>query len=217
MPLTVYDASRPFVALAAKFVCSCRVNKGDLTLPVGPVIVVSNHLSWLDIPLIGLAIPCRIAFMAKKEYFHSPFHAYLVRLFGAFTVDRGTVDRTALKEAFSALHNGTALGIFPEGTRSKTLQLQRARLGTAYIAITNDATIIPIGISGTEKIRSRYENKVNLFRRPKVTINIGQPFKLPPPVNGRPTRAELASGTETIMQRIAGLLPEDYRGEYRDH
>lgn len=213
--MTVYDASKPFVALAVKFVCSCKVNKACPSLPPSPYIVVSNHLSWLDIPLIGLAIPCRIAFMAKKEYFQSPFHSRLVRLFGAFTVDRGTVDRTALKEAFSALHDGTALGIFPEGTRSKTLQLQRARLGTAYIALANDATIIPIGISGTDKIRSRYENKANLFRRPKVTLNIGQPFKLPAPANGRPTRADLVSGTETIMRRIAELLPEEYRGVYR--
>jgi 1-acyl-sn-glycerol-3-phosphate acyltransferase len=213
--LTFYDASRPFIGAAVKFVCSCKVNRGFETLPEGPVIVVSNHLSWIDIPLIGLAIPRRIAFMAKSEYFRSPFHAFLVRLFGGFMVDRGTVDRTALSQALEALHDGCALGIFPEGTRSRSLQLQRGKLGTAYIALTNDASIIPIGVSGTEKIRSRYENKASLFHRPEVTINVGQPFKLPSPVNSRPSRAELASGTETIMRRIAELLPEDYRGVYR--
>lgn len=217
MPLTFYDASRPFVGIAVKFVCSCKVNRPFDTLPEGPIIVVSNHLSWIDIPLVGLAIPRRIAFMAKSEYFRSPFHAFLVRLYGGFTVDRGTIDRTALNEALSALHNGCALGIFPEGTRSRTLQLQRGKLGTAYIALTNNASIVPIGISGTEKIRTRYENKWRLFHRPAVTINIGQPFRLPPPRDSRPTRAEIVSGTETIMRKIAVLLPQEYRGEYRDN
>jgi len=217
VPLTFYDASKPFVGVAVKFVCSCNVKKAFETLPEGPVIVASNHLSWIDIPLIGVAIPRRIAFMAKSEYFRSRFHAFLVRLYGGFTVDRGAVDRTALNQALAALQDGCALGIFPEGTRSRTLQLQRGKLGIAYLALTNDASIVPIGISGTEKIRTRYENKARLLHRPPVTINIGQPFKLPPPATSRPSRAELVAGTETIMQRIAGLLPEDYRGVYRDN
>lgn len=215
MSLTFYDASRPFIGIAVKFVCSCKVTRQFDFLPEGPIIVASNHLSWIDIPLIGLAIPRRIAFMAKSEYFRSPFHAFLVRLYGGFTVDRGTVDRTALSAALLALHNGCALGIFPEGTRSRTFQLQRGKLGTAYIALTNDASIVPVGISGTERIRNRYEKKSGLLHRPTVTVNIGQPFKLPPPRNSRPTRAEIVSGTETIMQRIAALLPEDYQGVYR--
>ena len=215
MSLTFYDASKPFVGLAVKFVCSCNVNRAFQTMPEGPVIVASNHLSWIDIPLIGLAIPRRIAFMAKSEYFRSRFHGFLVRLYGGFTVDRGAVDRTALHHALDAMHDGCALGIFPEGTRSRTMQLQRGKLGVAYIALTNNASIVPIGIYGTEKIRTRYENKARLLYRPPVTINIGEPFKLPPPATNRPSRAELAAGTEMIMKRIADLLPEEYRGVYR--
>lgn len=216
MSITVYDASRRPVALALSLLCQYEIKNRDVSLPEGPLIVVSNHLSWLDIPLLGVAIRRRrISFMAKREYFRSPVHAFIIRAFGAFTVDRGTVDRTAFYLADRALHNGCALGIFPEGTRSRTFQLQKGKLGVAFVALRSNAVILPVGISGTEKIRHKYQgSNRRLFYRPRVTVNIGEPFKLPQ-VNGRPGRAHLASSTETVMRRIAELLPEEYRGVYR--
>jgi len=216
--LSLYDVCRCPVGLLLSILCHQEVKNRPVDLPEGPLIIVANHLSWFDIPLLAVAIPRRrIAFMAKKEYFHSPVHAFLLRIFGGFTVDRGTVDRTALNLATEALKdNSCALGIFPEGTRSRTLQLQRGKLGAAYIALRGNASILPIGISGTEKIRQKYEHKTKLFHRPKVTINLGEPFRLPE-VKGNPTRKDLASSTETIMRRIAELLPESYRGVYRDN
>jgi len=152
--------------------------------------------------------------MAKKEYFQSPFHRVLVRAFGGFTVERGVVDRTALDVASMVLRDGRALGIFPEGTRSRTMQLQRGRLGAAFLAARSGAYIVPVGISGTEKIRQRYEDRRMLLRRPRVTVNIGEPFRLPL-IEAKPNRAQLAAYTETIMRRVAELLPESYRGVYR--
>lgn len=214
--MNFYDASRRPVALALSVLCHYDITNRDVSLPDGPLIVVSNHLSWLDIPLLGVAIPRKISFMAKKEYFHSPVHAFLVRRFGSFTVERGTVDRTAFDQAAKALQDGRALGIFPEGTRSRTFQLQKGRLGAAFIALHSSAYILPVGISGTERIRQRYQGKPRLFHRPKVTVNIGQPFRFPP-LNGKPSRADLTTSHETIMRRIAELLPDDYRGVYRDN
>ncbi|MCX5998884.1 MAG: lysophospholipid acyltransferase family protein, partial [Chloroflexi bacterium] len=184
-------------------------------LPEGPVVVASNHLSWIDIPLLGVTVPRRIAFMGKVEYFRSRFHRFILWTFDGFPVERGKVDRTALARAEEAVRNGCALGIFPEGTRSRTFQLQKGHLGTAFIALRNDAFILPVGISGTEKIRHRYQNRQQLLYRPDVLVNIGEPFKLPR-VEGSPNRKELQSSTETIMLRVAALLPEDYRGVYRD-
>ena len=216
MSISIYDFSRPPIAVALSIVCDYEIKNRNISIPDEPLIVVSNHLSWFDIPLLAIAIPRRISFMAKKEYFHSPVHAFLLRLYGSFTVDRGSVDRSAFDQAAVALQGGRALGIFPEGTRSRTLQLQQGKLGAAFIALRSNPVILPVGISGTEKIRQKYEGKKRLLYRPKVTVNVGQPFKLPP-VSGRPGRTALTRSTETIMRQIADLLPEDYRGVYRDN
>jgi 1-acyl-sn-glycerol-3-phosphate acyltransferase len=215
LSLNLYDTSRRPVALGLSVLCHYDIRNKDAGLPEGPLIVVSNHLSWLDIPLLAVAIPRKISFMAKKEYFHSPVHAFLVSRFGSFTVERGTVDRTAFDQADQALQNGRALGIFPEGTRSRTFQLQKGKLGAAFIALHKNAYVLPVGISGTEKIRQKYQGNTRLFHRPRVSVNIGQPFRFPP-VNGKPSRADLTTSHETIMRRIAELLPDDYRGVYRD-
>ena len=203
------------VAAALYLLCRYKVENKISAMPEGPVVVVANHLSWIDIPLVAVSIPRRIAFMAKKEYARSRFHGVLIRIFGSFTVERGKVDRTALRLADEALRKGCALGMFPEGTRSTTLQLKRGGLGAAFIALRNDAFILPVGIAGTEKVRRRYENKARFLQRPEVIVNIGQPFKLPR-VEENPTRAQLASSTEIIMRRLVQLLPESYHGVYRD-
>ncbi len=160
MKLNIYDCTRPIAALGLRFLCSYEFRNRKRKLPDGPLIIVSNHLSWLDIPLIGIAMPRQIAFIAKKEYFHSPIHRRLVDLYGGFTVERGAVDGTALKMAFNILDEGRCLGIFPEGTRSKSLQLQQGHVGTAFIALHKNAYILPIGVSGTEKIRDKFEGSL---------------------------------------------------------
>ena len=216
MKLSLYDCTRPFAAVGLRFLCRYEYIDRKQKLPDGPIIVVSNHLSWFDIPLIGLAIPRQIAFMAKKEYFHSPFHRRLVDLYGGFTVERGAVDGTALRTAFNVLEEGRCLGIFPEGTRAKSLQLQQGHVGTAFIALHTNAYILPIGVSGTEKIRDKFQGITHIFYRPKVTVNIGKPYKLPD-VHGHPSRKDRDRSTDIIMRSIAELLPESYRGVYRDN
>lgn len=216
MKLNIYDCTRPFAAFALRFLCSYEYKNRKRKLPDGPLIIVSNHLSWFDIPLIGLAIPRQIAFIAKKEYFHSPFHRHLVDLYGGFTVERGAVDGTALKTAFKVLEEGRCLGIFPEGTRSKSLQLQQGHVGTAFIALHKNTYILPIGVHGTEKIRHKFESITHILYRPKVVVNIGEPFRLPD-VKGHPSRKDRDRSTEIIMHKIAELLPESYRGVYRNN
>jgi len=216
LKLNVYDCTRPFAAVALRFFCRYEYRNRKRKLPDGPLIVVSNHLSWFDIPLIGVAMPRQIAFMAKKEYFHSRFHRHLVDIYGAFTVERGAVDGTALKIAFDILDEGGCLGIFPEGTRSKSLELQQGHVGTAFIALHKNAYILPIGVSGTEKIRIKFQGIANILYRPKVVVNIGEPYILPD-VQGHPSRKDRDRSTDIIMRSIADLLPESYRGVYGDN
>ena len=175
----------------------------------GPLLVVANHLNLTDPPLLGVSLDRNVIFMAKEELFRSRFSGYFIRNFGAFPVYRGRLDRQALLQADKILARGLALLMFPEGRRSKNAQLQSAFPGTALIARRSGTPILPVGITGTEKIRGI----TWLLHRPRITVNIGHPFYLPV-VSGKLTKAKLTELTDFMMGHIAELLPLEYRGEY---
>ena len=173
-----------------------------------PVLVVANHLNLTDPPLLGISLGRKTVFMAKEELFRSPLSAYFVQNFGAFPVHRGKLDRKAIRQSQQVLSDGLALVMFPEATRSRSAQLQRAFPGSALIAMRSRVPILPVGIAGTERIKGVGW----IFRRPRITVNIGRPFYLPS--SSRLTRAGLIENTSFIMERIAELLPPKYRGVY---
>ena len=175
----------------------------------GPVLIVANHLNLADPPLLGFSLGRKAIFMAKEELFRSRFSSYFIRNFGAFPVHRGKPDKKALRQAERVLAEGLALVMFPEGARSHNAQLQPAFSGSAVIALRNRVPILPVGITGTEKIKGVGW----LLRRPQITVNIGPPFTLAP-VSSKASKEELAELTSFIMERIAELLPPDYRGRY---
>jgi 1-acyl-sn-glycerol-3-phosphate acyltransferase len=175
----------------------------------GPLLVVANHLNLSDPPLLGVSLGRKVIFMAKEELFRSRLSAYFIGNFGSFPVHRGKLDREAIRQAQQVLADGVALVMFPEASRSKNARLQPALPGSALMASRSGVPILPVGISGTEKIKGLSW----ILRRPHVTVNIGQPFYLPP-AGSKLTRVKLAEHTSFIMQRIAGLLPPEYRGAY---
>ncbi len=177
----------------------------------GPLLVVANHLSLADIPLLGVSLDRRLIFMAKQNLFRYPFVSYLVRCFSAIPVHRGKPDRKALRQAERALSKGLALVMFPEGTRRKNAQLQPAFPASALIPFHSGPSILPVGVSGTEKIKSILWS----LHRPQIRVNIGHPFRLPS-VNGKLTKTELAQFTNLIMGHIVELLPVEYRGHYTE-
>lgn len=183
--------------------------KGKENVPHhGPVLVVANHLHAVDPPLIGVSLGRELIFMAKEELFRSRFLAYFVSGLGSFPVHRGRLDRKAIRQSAQILAEGRVLVMFPEATRSPNAQLQAALPGSALFASRHGVPVLPVGIFGTERLKGLW-----LFRRPRITVNIGRPFYLPSP-ESKLTRAELAEHTELIMQRIAELLPPQYRGVY---
>jgi 1-acyl-sn-glycerol-3-phosphate acyltransferase len=101
-----------------------------------------------------------------------------------------------------------AIGIFPEGLSSPCARLRRGHPGAAHIALHTGAPILPVAITGTEKLKH-----INIFRRPEITVTIGQPFYLPA-LEGKLTSAHLSEATDFLMAHIAALLPESYRGVY---
>ncbi len=208
MPWLLYNVARMLLRMLLLFT-RYRVRGRENIPSQGALLVVANHLGVADPPLLGLNLGQRVAFMAKQELFRSRFSSYFVRSFGAFPVERGKLDRQALRQADQVLAQGRALVMFPEGKRSKSVGLLPASRGSAMIALRSCVPILPVGITGTEKI----EGLSWVLHRPQIAVNIGPPFYLPP-VRSKLTKVELDELTESIMEHIAELLPPEYRGNY---
>lgn len=182
------------------------------------VLMVSNHLHNLDPLLIEIVFPRPLHFMAKEELFRFRPLGWLLRRFGNFPVARGKSDRRAVKHAIATLQHGIALGMFPEGTRSRSMRLAKAHAGAGLIAIQGKSLILPVAITGSERMPFNGKRPKHLRPEPGhtgVRIRIGEPFQLPETgANGKRLGADEA--TEIMMRRIAAMLPPDYRGAYGD-
>lgn len=176
----------------------------------GALIVASNHLSNGDPPIITAAVPRQIAWMTKAEWFKTPIIGPLFRLGGMIPVRRFEADLQALRHAQRLLRDGGVLAMFPEGTRGGDEGLRAGEPGTALIALRTNTAIVPIAIWGTEHVKLPRD----FFRRTRAHVRFGKPFTLES--SGRITRDNVARGTETIMREIAALLPERYRGLYKN-
>jgi 1-acyl-sn-glycerol-3-phosphate acyltransferase len=194
---------------------------GDLALipSEGPVIIACNHASNLDPVVLGSwlvpAVDRRIHWLGKKELFAWPIVGWLARNGGVHPVDRDAADVEAFRLAKRILDEGHVLTVFPEGTRSPDGRLQEARDGVAMLAMRTDATIVPIGIGGSDRVWP----KGRLLPRPggRVTMRIGTPFRLVDELPaGSDRRTAKRQATSLIMRRIASLLPPRQRGAYAD-
>ena len=177
----------------------------------GPVIYVSNHISNLDPPVVASILPRRARFLAKREIFSNPLFNFLLRGWGAYPVSRYSADLRALRWARSILNQGMALVLFPEGTRSRDMQgLKAGQIGAGMLAEQTNATIVPIGLHGTDSMQNvlRVVMPISTIR-----ISVGEPFKVTTSVK---ERQQLQQLTDEIMARIARQLPPARRGVYAD-
>ncbi len=204
-----YHIARIAVRITLFLFTSCQL-KGIKNIPKrDPLLIIVNHLSVADPPLVSVSINRETVFMAKEELFRTGFTNYFIRSFGAFPVRRNRLDRTALNEAQRVLSDGKVLVMFPEATRSKNGGLQKAFPGAAMIALRSGALIVPIAITGTDKIRGFSW----IFHRYRIKLTVGQPFHLPSG-NGKSTKQRTIECADLMMEHIAEILPESYRGEY---
>ena len=176
----------------------------------GPYLLVANHISAYDSGVVFMLVPHHIRGFAAAKHRRHPVYRFLLSLGNPIWVRRGEVDRKALREALATLESGCPMGLSPEGTRARGVYaLQPAKTGAAYLATRADVPILPIGITGTEKIK----NNLPRLRRTDVRVVIGELFRLPE--SGRVPSSKLEEFTDLIMRRIAALLPEEYRGVYK--
>lgn len=156
----------------------------------GPVIICSNHISNFDPPTVGVTCPREISFMAKEELFSNKLLGGILRRVNAFPIKRGMKDRNALREALSILKEGKTLGLFPEGTRSKTGELKQGLAGAGFFALRSEATVIPCAIIGPYK---KFES---------LKVVYGTPIKMD---ELRKNKASAQEVTDIIMDEIKKL------------
>ncbi len=201
----------------------------------GPLILIANHFSWFEAPLLYLYLPYESIWFGAQEVAEHPFVRLLMRLYHAIPVWRGQVDRQALRQALSTLEHNGVLGIMPEGNIDPDLvetvragelaahsgsnsrlsgQLIRGRPGAAYLAATSGAPVLPIAFIGTEQIQANMRR----FRRTSIAMRVGAPFgpvSLPAGMRGQARKAALQQIADQMMGEIAALMPAENRGVYR--
>ncbi|NIV10669.1 MAG: hypothetical protein GWN62_05060 [Aliifodinibius sp.] len=179
----------------------------------GPLLMVGNHFSMVDIAAFVRTAPYPIEFIGGAVFANAPrILAFLPRMWGYLPVFRGTGSHFALREAEKVLNNRGVLAIFPEGgSHGRTLRPPRP--GTAFLAARTQAKILPIGLVGMDEFFSTWAK----FRRPKLIIRIGKPIG-PIEVSGRgkDRRKKLDELGTLMMRKIAELIPPDKHGYLSD-
>ncbi len=173
-----------------RFIYRWEVDGRENIPATGPVIICSNHISWSDPPLVGsVAWPRYVHFMAKEELFSIPVLGPIFRMVKAFPVKRDSADRRAIKKALEVIKNGEILGLFPEGTRSRTAELLPPQPGVGLITHKSGAVVVPVAIIGP-------------YRPFKpIRVRIGKPLDFSE-YYGQKAKAEL-------LEKIAGTIMEE--------
>jgi 1-acyl-sn-glycerol-3-phosphate acyltransferase len=199
----------------------------------GPLLIIGNHFSWFEAPLIILLFPYRVRFVIMAELGKLWFFRPVLRAYGMISIERGQIDRAGLREAMTALVQGEVVGIMPEGGVDPEVQarvrageaapkgemsrhngqLIEARPGAALLAVRSGAPILPVAFWGTERMMGNIQRG----KKTAVFLHIGPPFgplTLPPDLRGTARRQQLAELGHQMMRQLAALLPPENRGYY---
>ncbi len=162
-------------------------------------IMVSNHGSLLDPPMLGHALGRNISFMAKAELFKIPLLGFIIKACGAYPVKRGIVDKNTIKTACKKLSNDDCIGIFIDGTRQKNGRVNKPKQGAALLAFKNQKLLLPVAIVNSHRL-IRFKLFIPLFS--KIVIKVGKPVQ--PPQSS--SRDDLNSATIYLQDKINNLI-----------
>ena len=207
-----YHPGAAICGFLARALFGARIAGVEHVPRTGPFILVANHCSNLDPPILGWATGNQVGrivhFMAKVEMSRWPVVGWLARQSGVYFVRRGEGDRAAQRFSLDTLAAGRPIAIFPEGTRSRDGHLRDGRSGAAFLAMRSGAPLLPIGIAGTQRI---FPGRARWPHATRIVVRIGAPFALAHRPDGRLDRDALTEGTERIMSAIEELLPPEQR------
>ena len=180
----------------------------------GPALVVFNHLGDADAVLMMGTLPLKSPAegIGKIELNEHWLVGPVFRAYGIIWVHRGQPDRRAIRAALDGLAEGRIVTLAPEGRQSVIGGLEEGNAGAAFLALKSGAPIVPIGMTGTEN--SHIYGHLKRWRRAPVTLRVGKLFYLPILEDRQQT---LQEGTRLIMQTLATLLPDSYRGKYKSN
>jgi 1-acyl-sn-glycerol-3-phosphate acyltransferase len=178
----------------------------------GPALIVFNHLGDTDAVLMMATLPFEspVEGIGKIELNEHWLVGPVFRAHGIIWVHRGQPDRKALRAALDGLAEGRMITLAPEGRQSVIGGLEDGNAGAAFLALKSGAPIVPVVMTGTEN--SHIYGHLKRWQRAPVTLKVGKPFVLPVYTDRQQT---LQEGTRLIMETLASLLPESYRGKYR--
>jgi 1-acyl-sn-glycerol-3-phosphate acyltransferase len=178
------------------------------------VILACNHRSFLDSIFLPLVVPRRVTFVAKAEYFDDPKTAWFFRGVGQIPIRRegGEASERALETAFSVLQSGRVFAIYPEGTRTRDGYLHRGHTGIARLSFRSGATVIPIGMIGTDEVQP-VDSKMPRVGR-TVTVRFGEPIQPSRYGAHADDRLALRELTDEVMYEICQLSGYEYVDTY---
>ena len=165
----------------------------------GSFILVSNHGSLLDPPLLGHAVGRNISFMAKAELFRIPILGFIIKACGAYPVRRGIADKNTIKIACEKLSNNNSIGIFIDGTRQKNGRVNKPKHGAALLAFKNQRLLLPVAIINTHRL-VKFRFCIPFFT--KIVIKVGKP--IPPPPSS--SKEDLATITNYLQGAINHMI-----------
>ena len=196
----IYElVSKLFVFPIYKFVFKGHLIGRDNIPQKDSFIMVSNHGSLLDPPLLGHALGRNISFMAKAELFKIPFLGFIIKACGAYPVKRGIADKNTIKTACNKLSNDNSIGIFIDGTRQKNGRVNKPKQGAALLAFKNQKLLLPVAIVNSHRL-IRFRCFIPLFS--KIVIKVGKPVQ--PPQSS--SRDDLNSVTMHLQDKINNLI-----------
>lgn len=216
----LYEVVHSVVPPVAKAVWRPRVTGLERVPSTGPVILASNHLSFIDSVVIPIVVPRKVVFLAKSDYFDSPgvkgalSKAWFEGL-GMLPVDRDDTKAAlaSLDTALEVLGRGEAFGIYPEGTRSRDGRLYRGRTGVGHLALTAGCPVVPVGLTGTQDIQPV---GARLPRLASVSITFGEPLRFEGRYDGVPAGRARREITDEIMAAIGALTGQEPAGVYNE-